>query len=351
MHILGVMADTAADTGEHRVSWYRVPLDREVLRRLTARSDTRGLLQTGGYLGLLAVTGAAGVYSLLHLPVLVSVAILLVHGTFFAFMINAFHELVHGTMFRSKWLNGALLRLVSFVSWNNHVLFRASHTDHHGSTLHPPHDPEVMFPLKLTLGGFLLQAIVSPPTVWLVARQNIRFALGLLSPGWEADTFPKGDPKRRRLFRFARIMLLGHAAIVAGSIVSGLWPIAVVTTAARFYGSWLFYLCNNTQHIGLRDNVPDFRLCCRTIALNPFVRFLYFQMNYHAEHHMYAAVPCYNLARLRRAIAHAMPEACPSLAAAWREIAWIQKRQKVEPAYQHGYELPAPTGNLPRGSG
>lgn len=43
------------------------------------------------------------------------------------------------------------------------------------------------------------------------------------------------------------------------------------------------------QHAGLSDNVPDFRLCCRTMILNPFFRFLYWHMNYHTEHHMYAA--------------------------------------------------------------
>ena len=58
--------------------------------------------------------------------------------------------------------------------------------------------------------------------------------------------------------------------------------------------------------------VPDFRLSTRTFyindpkrsALNPLswpfrlVRFWYWHMNFHIEHHMYAAVPCYNLEKL-----------------------------------------------------
>jgi fatty acid desaturase len=124
-------------------------------------------------------------------------------------------------------------------------------------------------------------------------------------------------------------------------VLGGLWPLALVVTGARFYGTWLFSLCNNTQHVGLQDNVPDFRLCCRTIELNPFVRFLSFQMNYHTEHHMYAAVPCYNLHRLHEAIRHEMPPTTRGLVAAWKEVLTILKRQKEEPGYQHVYALPA----------
>ncbi len=143
------------------------------------------------------------------------------------------------------------------------------------------------------------------------------------------------------MVRWARIVLIGHAIIVAASVASGYWLVAVVTTAARFYGGWLQWLCNNTQHIGLQDNVPDFRLCCRTVRLNPILQFLYFHMNYHAEHHMYAAVPCYKLGRLRRTIASDMPTASPSLWAAWREIIWILRRQQAEPGYQHIFKLPS----------
>ena len=115
----------------------------------------------------------------------------------------------------------------------------------------------------------------------------------------------------------------------------------VVVSLAPFYGGGLHYLCNNSQHAGLRDNVPDYRLCCRTIYLNPFFRFLYFHMNYHTEHHMYAAVPCYNLPRLHRLIRHEMP-ACPrGLIATWRGIAQTLKRQAADPTYQFTATLPS----------
>ena len=120
----------------------------------------------------------------------------------------------------------------------------------------------------------------------------------------------------------------------------GWWQLPILVTLGSFYGGWLFYLCNNTQHIGLTDSINYFRLCTRTILLNPLVRFLYWHMNFHIEHHMYAAVPCYRLGRLHKAIAHDLPPSPSGLVATWREIIAILKRQKNEPNFQYKPPLP-----------
>ena len=76
----------------------------------------------------------------------------------------------------------------------------------------------------------------------------------------------------------------------------------------------------------------DFRKCVRSITLDPFSEFLYWHMNWHTEDHMYAAVPCYNLRGLARAIADDMP-APRTLLGAWGEIRKAFKRQKTDPGY------------------
>jgi fatty acid desaturase len=86
--------------------------------------------------------------------------------------------------------------------------------------------------------------------------------------------------------------------------------------------------------------VPDFRLCCRTIGLNPFLSFMYWQMNYHIEHHMYAAIPCYNLPKLHALMKGQLPPTPDGLAATWTQIAAILKRQKEDPSYQFTAPLP-----------
>jgi fatty acid desaturase len=95
-----------------------------------------------------------------------------------------------------------------------------------------------------------------------------------------------------------------------------------------------------TQHCGLRTNVPDFRKNTRSVKLNPLAEFLYWRMNWHIEHHMYAGVPCYNLKKLSREIAGDMPEP-RTLLEAWREMGEIWRRQGTDPSYEFDTPLRA----------
>jgi fatty acid desaturase len=336
-----IQAPPAEEHEKLRVPWYRCPVPREELRKLNQRSDLKGFAQTLGYLGLLTANGTLSVYSAYHWPWPVTVALIFFHGMCWSFMINGFHELVHDSVFRTRWLNRFFLRIFSFLGWLNHHAFWASHTEHHKYTLHDPDDLEVVLPVRHSVREFLARGFINYQWFYYTIATNLRLARGRLKGQWENHLFGNADPaKRRRLFNWARILLVGHLMIAAVSIVMGWWMIPIVFTLAPFYGGWLHYLCNNTQHAGLSDHVPDFRLCCRTIYLNPFVQFLYWHMNYHTEHHMYAAVPCYNLGRLHRLIKHDMPECPNGLIAAWRQIGDIMKRQKVDPEYQYVPELP-----------
>lgn len=324
------------------IGWYRSPVSRAALDALNQRSDWKGLLQTLGHLGLLMLTGATAWYAAEYLPLPVLLLVLFAHGTVYAFLLNGFHELCHKTVFKTKALNTLFLYFISFISLLNPVMFWASHVEHHKYTLHPPDDQEVLLPVMLTPRDFFKHAIVNPWVFYLVVKGIIRHSFGRLNGDWENALFPASAAEhRRRLFTWARILLVGHVSLAAVSIYFGLWLLPVLITLAPFYGGWLLFLCNNTQHIGLQDNVPDYRLCCRTIILNPVVSFLYWHMNYHTEHHMYAAVPCYHLARLHQLIKYDLPPCPVGLVAAWKEIAAILDKQKLDPTYQHVAVLPA----------
>ncbi len=319
------------------VSWYRVPVPREDLVQLTRRSDLLGALQTLGHLGLLATTGTLAFLGAQrwNWPWEAVVAIVFVHGMCWNFLINGFHELLHETVFRTRWLNGFFLRIFSFLGWHNHHQFWASHTEHHKYTLHPPHDLEVVLPVRLTLRDFADSAVVNLKGLVQSFRTNLRHARGRLEGEWEHALFDNEPDKARRMFNWSRILLAGHAAIAVLALWMHWWMLVVLVTFAQFYGGCLFFLCNNTQHVGLRDFAGDYRDCCRTIYLHPVVRFLYWHMNYHTEHHMYAAVPCYRLARLHRLISSELPDCPRGLYATWKSIAMILARQKSDPTYQY----------------
>jgi fatty acid desaturase len=311
------------------------------MQALNRRSDWKAFLQAGGHLGLLIATGALVWYASDKMAWWVYLPLLFVYGTFYAFVLNGSHELSHNTVFKTRGLNAFFLSLFAFLGWRNQVMFWTSHEQHHKFTLYPPNDLEVALPIRLTLMGFFKVGFVDVWRLRDTLKTTVRISLGKLEGEWEHHLFPDTDTDNRRaLVNSSRFLLAGHATIVGVSIYFDLWLLPVLTTFGSFYGGWLRYLCNNTQHAGLQDKVPDFRCSCRTVILNPFLKFLYWQMNYHIEHHMYAAIPCYNLGRLHREIQEDLPLCPVGLWAGWKDIIEIQKRQKVEPDYQYAPDLP-----------
>ena len=99
------------------------------------------------------------------------------------------------------------------------------------------------------------------------------------------------------------------------------------------------------MHSGLRDNIPDFRLCVRSNKLDPLSSFLYWRMNWHTEHHMFAGVPCYNLKKLAYEIEDDMPK-LRTLWQSWSEMIKAKQCRKEDPSYQFNTPLPA-TANPP----
>ena len=335
-----------------KVSWYRCPIEPAKLKELTTRNDLQGWLQTLGHVVLLGASGAA-VWLFFDARMWVGFALcLFVHGTMYSFLAGlATHELAHGTVFRTKWLNSFFVRFLSLVSWFNFHDYKVSHTYHHLYTLHPRGDREVVLPNNPSLHPlFLLQLFTlnvvgarkepysSPVAQTVAAVVKLAFT-GRFSKEWLEACYAGQDDARRTSIRWAWLMLVFHAAVIVVSIVFRLWPLVLIVTFAPFIGNWLRYFVGVPMHTGLRDNVNDFRLCVRTITLDPISTFLYWRMNWHLEHHMFAAVPCYNLGRLHRAVASDMPRP-RTLVEAWKEMRATWKRQQKEPGYQFDTPLP-----------
>jgi len=72
----------------------------------------------------------------------------------------------------------------------------------------------------------------------------------------------------------------------------------------RIHGAWHHVMTGLLQHLGLAENVSDHRPNTRTVLMNPVSTFIYLNMNYHLEHHMFTMVPYYNLPRLHDMIKH-----------------------------------------------
>jgi fatty acid desaturase len=337
---------------ELQIRWYRCPIEPARLKELTTRSDLQGFLQTLGVIALIAVTGAA-TWLFFGSGIWVGFALaLFAHCTIYSFLVSGCHELAHGTVFKTRWLNTVFLVFLSLISWFNFRVYKMSHTYHHVYTLHPRGDREVHLPnfpslhplhllqlLTLNLVGGPREAYSFPiiPNV----RATLRLAfLGKFSNEWLEAVYFGQEEARKTAITWARTILLFNAAVIAVSVVFKLWPLPLIVTFAPFVANWWRYLVFVPMHTGLRDNVDDFRLCVRSITLDSFTHFFYWRMNWHLEHHMFAAVPCYNLRKLYRTLASDMPQP-RTLLGAWREMRQTWKRQRKEPSYQFDTPLPA----------
>jgi fatty acid desaturase len=329
------------EQSNQHVSWYRTKLDRATMDKLNAKSDVKGFIQTFGHLGILGLLAGLALFGVGRWPWWLVAALVFLYGMGASFAINAVHELVHKSVFKTQVFNRLFVRIYAFLGWINFEHFYRSHMRHHQFTLHPPDDLEVVLPLRVLIRDFFLTGFINIMGMYKAIKTTLRLAKGKFEGEWETILFPEDKPENSApVICWARILLIGHALIIIISLYFGWWLVPILTAFSPLYGSWLFFLCNNTQHIGLQDNVSDFRLCCRTFTVNPVVQFLYWHMNFHIEHHMYAAVPCYNLAALHRAILHDLP-VCPNgIIATWQEIAMIQSKQAKDPNYQHIVILP-----------
>jgi fatty acid desaturase len=347
-----------------KINWYRCRVDKSLMGELMQRSDARAFAQVLPQLGLFALTGSLA-YTIFRrldahswpwlLPALL--AVLFLHGTNGSFFGGvACHELCHKTPFRSQFWNSFFLRVYAFLSWFDPVSYRASHIRHHQATTHADHDGEVVLPVKLdwaSMRFFAAALAFDPLAAWKQLRFWVAAAVGDLSRDgffraeWLQRVIPESDASSRRaIVAWARIILCGQLALAAIFVLTGHWFLIVIVNFGCFYSNWLCTLTGAPQHIGLSPDTPDFRLCCRTYTCSWLPAFFYWNMQYHVEHHMFPAVPFYNLPRLRAAIAHDLPPATHGLWATWcHDLLPVIKRQREDPSYVYVPPLPSTDGD------
>lgn len=352
----GVFPPMAEVRKKLQIRWYRCPIDSAELQALNQRSDWRGLLQALGHLGLWMVTGLVAYYLFTQQLWWGFLIALFLHGTIASFFTAPHHELCHKTVFKTRWLNDAFLVLFSLLGWLNFRIYQFSHNYHHRYTLFLEGDREEVLPVKPSLrvlyllqlftinisGGYQSRGIV--PTVENLAKIALnRFDNPFNS--WGEELYQGHPEQRQKAVNWARTVLAFHTAVIVTAIVAGEPVIALLISGSTFIANGLRYFVGVPMHCGLRSNVADFRKCVRTIKLDPLSEFLYWHMNWHLEHHMYAAVPCYNLKKLHQTVADDMPQP-RTLIGAWREMRATWKRQREQPDYTYDTPLPAPrTGN------
>ena len=337
--LIGEGAARAKAAGLANPSWFRPDVDPKAIRALMVKDDRRAIRDTFLWLGLMGVFAGIGIALW---PSWWSVPFWLAYGVLYGSASDArWHECGHKTAFETPWMNEVVYQIASFMLIRNPVTWRASHVRHHTDTIIVGRDPEIVAMRPPDLARMILNVFGITDVLHLVPRMFLH-ASGRIHPE-EAPYLREQD--RRAVFRIARIWLAIYAAVIMLAFTT--WSILplMVIGLPRFYGAWHHVMTGVLQHLGLAENVTDHRLNTRTVLMNPISRFIYLNMNYHIEHHMFTMVPYYRLPDLHELIKMDLPAPEPSILAAFRRLIPVLIRQL---RYQDAVIIPAlPAGAVP----
>jgi len=332
--LVGVETQKAIEMGLADAQWYQSPVPREKMRELLERKNGPAIRDTLLWFSLLL---GSGYLVFLWWGSWMAVLPYIVYSVLYASTSDSrWHESSHGTAFKTDWMNNALYEIASFMVFRQSTVWRYSHTRHHSDTIIRGRDPEIAVPrppkIRNILLGFigLRSSIREMKKVW-------RHAAGRIDP--EVATYLPKYEYALVIFK-ARIYIAIYACVIGLSVFYGSILPLMFIGLPTFLGGWLMPIYGLTQHAGLQENVLDHRLNCRTVYMNRLHRFLYWNMNYHVEHHMFPLVPYHALPKLHELVKDDCPTPYRSITEAFREIIPAILKQVKDPSYFVERQLP-----------
>mmetsp|Transcript_17986 Transcript_17986/g.22097 ORF Transcript_17986/g.22097 Transcript_17986/m.22097 type:complete len:340 (-) Transcript_17986:874-1893(-) len=213
------------------------------------------------------------------------------------------HECIHNTAFKSKKVNTFVSWLVSIPRLTNPAWEKMLHKDHHTYTNDPARDPEIMsgsprnslpngyvsYIQKILRigGGKYFLGVWSTRVAILVncARGNIVGYSGF-------DPVPEKKAKRVRpdLQRLCRLQLAFYLFMICIVTALGVWPLVFEYWMwPMLVGEPMHAFFHIADHLNCDNDFKNGRANTRTTPAPFFVRFNMWNMNYHAEHHLYVS--------------------------------------------------------------
>ena len=268
------------------------PVGADELGALGKRSDARGLLRLAGHLAAIAGTGVLyGAAVQLHASLATQGVGALALGFTLVTMFATMHESVHRSAFRTRWLNDAVGWFAGLLSFYSSTFYRPYHGWHHRFTQLPGQDPELEDKKPTSVLSYFVELSGVP---WWVGKCRTYFKLATGQTSGYGFLNAKNAPG---VVRSVRLQMLTYAAAIALSVKLGhpyfvtYWLVPVALAQPLLRAILL------GEHMGC-SNDSDMLSNTRTTYTVWPVRFLMWEMPYHADHHRYPALPFFALARV-----------------------------------------------------
>jgi fatty acid desaturase len=265
-------------------------LSAQELNVLNAKSDLKGSVQLFGHLAVMSISGYLWGTNMGNLSDrwFIAIPALILYGFSFAIMFAPLHESSHRTVFTNNQANDVLCWFAGLLSFYNSTFYRLYHKWHHRYTQILDKDPELSDRKPTNLKEYIIE--ISGITWWIGKfKRHFLTAIGSLE---NCPFIPEGS--RAEVIRSNRLQLLVYAVAIAISIyfqqpwfiTYWLLPLAVGQPFLRF-----LLLAEHTD----RPNTDNMLANTRTTLTLAPLRFLIWNISYHAEHHLYASIPFHQL--------------------------------------------------------
>lgn len=273
-------------------------LSRQELKPFVKRTDRHGLAYFAGHSALLIATGAL-VYGTLGTWWAVPATIL--HGFFMCFLFAPVHECSHRTPFRTLWLNEVVYWIYCFVYLMPPTYFRYSHATHHTHTQVRGKDPDMVLPERSTVWDYIVY--VSAVPFWIRnGRWFILHACGYIQP---SQRYFLPENQFGRVYAEARIFIALLALIAAVAIYFGSWAPLTLWLIPRLVGEPVMRFFRIAEHAECPEG-PNLLVNTRTTKAPAWLRALFWNMPFHAEHHIAPMVPFHALPALHAKVGDKM---------------------------------------------
>lgn len=264
---------------------------REKVRELMRRSDGWGLLFLSGHFGTMVLTGYLLYLSMGSLWV---VPATILHGFIIACLFAPYHECGHNTPFKTRLLNKTVYLLTGLILLQLPLKFRFEHADHHTYTQEEGKDPQILS-MGEKLGGWLYYAS-SIPHFRVHLSNHLRVPFGRFSE-FEKRSIP--EFARLSVQRQSWLFWLVYIVIILVSLWFENWFGVIYWLVPRIVGEPLQKVIRMAEHVGCAYNNNVFENT-RTLYTMAPIRWLCWNMPYHAEHHAIPLVPFYKLPELHK---------------------------------------------------
>ncbi len=286
-----------------------IPKDK--LKPFLQRNNRNGLIHLAMHLGLIFFSG---ILVSITPNILIKVILMIAHGSFIAFLYAGLHECIHKSAFKNKKLNEFVGYFIGFVLLRSFLNGRYRHMAHHTFTQHPEKDPD-----KVDFPSSYLEYLkhVTSLSVWIRIIDNLfRHSLGKINKS-EKNYIPQSEIKS--LIFESRMMMGGYFIILLFSFYFSTTFFLIYWLIPRILGEPFLRLVRMVEHTG-KDETADMIHNTRTSFPSAFLKFLYWNMPYHVEHHLYASVPFYRLPKFHKLIKPHTDEIEPSILSVHIEI-------------------------------